>query len=247
MSESRREPSERGLLVVLVPLMLVLFIATLDQTIVVTAIPGIGAALHDVTSAPWIATAYLLTSAVTTLIFGKLGDMYGRKRIFQVSVVIFLVGSLLSGVSGSMGMLIACRALQGIGGGGLNSLVQAITGDLIPARQRAKYQSYLGIVATLAIIAGPLLGGLFVDDLSWRWIFFVNLPIGAVALAVIAARLHLPVHRSDRSVDVAGGVLATVFTTAALLVTVWGGARYGWGSWQILGLAAVVVAGFAAY
>jgi EmrB/QacA subfamily drug resistance transporter len=239
--------SHRGIVLLLVPLMLVLFISTLDQTIVATAIPGIGAALRDTTSAPWIATSYLLTSAVTTLIFGKLGDMYGRKRIFQVSVAIFLVGSLLSGVAGSMGMLIACRALQGIGGGGLNSLVQAITGDLIPARQRARYQSYLGIVATLAIIAGPLLGGLFVDHLSWRWIFFVNLPIGVVALVVIAAKLHLPVHRTDRSVDVTGGVLATVFTTAALLVTVWGGDRYGGGSWQILGMVAVVVAALAAY
>jgi EmrB/QacA subfamily drug resistance transporter len=239
--------SHRGIRLLLVPLMLVLFISTLDQTIVATAIPGIGEALGDIASAPWIATAYLLTSSVTTLIFGKLGDMYGRKRIFQVSVVIFLVGSLASGVSGSMGMLIACRALQGIGGGGLNSLVQAIIGDLIPARQRAKYQSCLGIVATLAIIAGPLLGGLFVDQLSWRWIFFVNLPVGAVALAVIAARLHLPVHHSDRSVDVGGGVLATVFTTAALLVTVWGGDRYGWGSWQILGLVVVAVAGFVGY
>ena len=163
------EPAdERGLLIVLVPLMLVLFIATLDQTIVATAVPGIGRALHDLTSAPWIATAYLLTSAVSTLILGKLGDMYGRKKVFQFSVIVFLAGSLLSGLAGSMPLLIVFRGLQGIGGGGLSSLVQAITGDLIPARQRARYQSYLGIVATLAIIAGPVLGGVFVDDLSWR-------------------------------------------------------------------------------
>src|ERR1700759_3651665 len=141
-----RSPEPRGLLVVLVPLMLVLFIATRDQTIVATAIPGIGRALHDLTSAPWIATAYLLTSAVSTLILGKLGDMYGRKRVFQFSVIVFLIGSLLSGLAGSMPLLIAARGLQGIGGGGLSSLVQAITGDLIPGRQRARYPSYPGLV-----------------------------------------------------------------------------------------------------
>jgi EmrB/QacA subfamily drug resistance transporter len=231
-------PSHRAIMLLLVPLMLVLFISTLDQTIVATAISGIGNSLHDVVDAPWIATVYLLTSAVTTLIFGKLGDMYGRKKIFQFSVALFLIGSLLSGIAGSMIWLIVFRALQGIGGGGLNSLVQAITGDLIPARQRSKYSAYLGIVATLAIIAGPLLGGVFVDQVSWRWIFFINLPIGIVALIVIAAKLHLPARRSDRSADVSGGILATVFTTAILLVTVWGGTKYGWGSGIIVGLIA---------
>jgi EmrB/QacA subfamily drug resistance transporter len=240
-------PASRGLLVVLVPLMLVLFIATLDQTIVATALPGIGQALHDLTSAPWIATAYLLTSAVSTLILGKLGDMYGRKKVFQFAVIVFLAGSLLSGLAGSMPLLIATRGLQGIGGGGLNSLVQAITGDLIPARQRAKYQSYLGIVATLAIIAGPVLGGVFVDDLSWRWIFFINLPVGLVALVVIATRMKLPARRSERRADLPGGLLATVFTFAALLVTVWGGTRYGWGSGQVIGLIAVAVTALVAY
>jgi EmrB/QacA subfamily drug resistance transporter len=235
-------------MLVLVPLMLVMFIATLDQTIVATALAGIGDLLHDTADSSWIATAYLLTSAVTTLIFGKLGDMYGRKKIFQVSVVIFLIGSLLSGIAGSMLWLVVFRAVQGIGGGGLNSLVQAIIGDLIPARQRARYQSYGGIVATLAIIAGPLLGGFFVDELSWRWIFFVNLPIGIVALVVIAARLNLPPRRSDRSVDISGGVLATVFTTAVLLVTVWGGdAGRGWGSPTVLTLIAVAAVGLVAY
>jgi EmrB/QacA subfamily drug resistance transporter len=248
--EAAAEPtsaSERGLLVVLVPLMLVLFIATLDQTIVATAIPGIGRALHDLTSAPWIATAYLLTSAVSTLILGKLGDMYGRKKVFQFSVIVFLAGSLLSGLAGSMPLLIVFRGLQGIGGGGLSSLAQAITGDLIPARQRAKYQSYLGIVATLAIIAGPVLGGLFVDDLSWRWIFFINLPIGLIALIVIATRMRLPARHSRRHADLPGGLLATIFTVAALLVTVWGGTRYGWGSGQITGLIAVAVVALAVY
>jgi EmrB/QacA subfamily drug resistance transporter len=239
--------SHRQIMVLLVPLMMVLFISTLDQTIVATTIPTIGRAFGDVSSAPWIATAYLLTSAVTTLIFGKLGDMYGRKKIFQFSVVVFLVGSALCGLAPSMAALIGFRALQGIGGGGLNSLVQAIVGDLIPARRRAKYQAYLGIVATLGIIAGPLLGGLFADDLSWRWIFFVNLPIGVVALVVIAARLQLPTRRSERSVDYLGALLATVFTTAILLASVWGGATFGWMSAPILGLIALGVAGLIAF
>ena len=230
-----------GVGVVMVPLMLVVFIATLDQTIVATALPGIGRALHDLAGAPWIATAYLLTSAVSTLILGKLGDSHGRKRVFLFSVVIFLVGSLLSGVANSMGLLIAARALQGIGGGGLNPLVQAITGDLVPARFRAKYQAYLGIVATLAVVGGPILGGVFTDEASWRWIFFINLPVGLVALVIIGARLRLPARQSARRADVAGGITVTLFTTAALLVTVWGGTRYGWASAPVLGLIAVAV------
>ena len=234
--------SERGLMVVLIPLMLVLFIATLDQTIVATAIPSIADALGHRSSSSWIATGYLLTSAVTTLIFGKLGDMYGRKKIFQFSVIVFLIGSALSGLATSMGSLIVFRALQGIGGGGLNSLVQAITGDLIPARRRAKYQAYMGITATLGIVAGPLLGGLIADDLSWRWIFYINVPIGLIAVVMIAARLQLPVRRSDRSVDYLGGVLAAAGTTSMLLVAVWGGQTYAWTSPTILGL---IVAGIA--
>jgi EmrB/QacA subfamily drug resistance transporter len=239
--------SHRAIMIVLVPLMLVAFIATLDQTIVATAIPGIGRALNDLTSAPWIATSYLLTSAVSTLILGKIGDIYGRKRVFQISVIVFLAGSLLSGVATSMGMLIATRALQGIGGGGLSPLVQAITGDLIPARHRAKYQAYLGIVATAAVVAGPILGGVFVDDLSWRWIFFINLPIGAVALVTIATTLRLPVHQGGRSADISGGAVVTLFTTAVLLVTVWGGTKYHWGSAPILGLIAIAVVSLAGY
>src|SRR5882757_2421928 len=245
--DDRPGVAHRESMVVLVPRMLVSFIATLDQTIVATAIPGIGRAFHDITNAPWIATSYLLTSAVSTLILGKLGDMYGRKKVFQFSVVVFLIGSLLAGIANSMVMLIAFRALQGVGGGGLSSLVQAITGDLLPARQRSKYTAYVGIVATLAIIAGPILGGVFVDDLSWRWIFFINLPVGAFALVMIAATLHLPVRQSDRKVDISGGVVSTIFIAAALLVTVRGGTKYGWGSGQILSLLAVAIVGLIAF
>jgi len=241
--------SHRAVLVILVPLMLVLFISNLDQTIVATALPSIGRDLHDVTGAPWVATAYLLTSAITTLLFGKLGDMYGRKRIFQVSIVVFLAGSAACGAATSMLGLVLFRALQGIGGGGLNSLVMAILGDVVPARQRSRYQAYVGIVATVALIAGPFLGGLFAQELSWRWIFYINLPTGIAALAAVAARLNLPRPAPARSgrVDIAGGLLAAVLTTAVILGATWGGTTYGWTSAPVLALIAVAAVALAAY
>jgi EmrB/QacA subfamily drug resistance transporter len=239
--------SHRAIMLILVPLMLVLFISSLDQTIVATALPTIGRDLHDLTGAPWVATGYLLTSAITTLLFGKLGDMYGRKMIFQISIVVFLVGSALCGTAHSMLALVLFRGLQGIGGGGLNSLVQAITGDVVPARQRAKYQAYLGIVATVALIAGPFLGGLFAEDLSWRWIFYINIPIGIAALAAVAAWLQLPRRAGSGRVDVAGGLLAAAVTTALLLGATWGGTRYGWTSAPVLALLVTGVAALAAY
>ncbi len=249
----------------MIPLMLVLFISNLDATVVATAIPSIGRSLHDLAGAPWIATAYLLTSAVTTLVLGKLGDLYGRKPVFQFSIAVFLAGSALSGLASGMVWLILFRGLQGIGGGGLNSLVMAIIGDVVPARQRSKYQALLGIVATLALIAGPLAGGLFSEDLSWRWIFYINIPVGLAALVAVAAFLHLPAppaaapvdgtapvdgpRRSagPRRVDGAGAALATVFTTAALLAATWGGTSYAWGSPLILTLIGVSVASLAGY
>jgi EmrB/QacA subfamily drug resistance transporter len=239
--------SHRAIMVVLVPLMLVLFISSLDQTIVATALPTIGRDLHSLSGAPWVATAYLLTSAITTLLFGKLGDMYGRKMIFQFSIAVFLAGSALCGTATSILALVLFRGLQGIGGGGLNSLVQAIIGDVVPARQRARYQAYLGIVATVALIAGPFLGGLFAEDLSWRWIFYINLPIGIVALATVAARLHLPRCVGAGQVDVAGGLLAAVVTTALLLGTTWGGTRYGWTSAPVLVLVVIGATALVAY
>jgi EmrB/QacA subfamily drug resistance transporter len=237
----------------MIPLMLVLFISNLDATVVATAIPSIGRSLHDLAGAPWIATAYLLTSAVTTLVLGKLGDMYGRKPVFQFSIAVFLAGSVLSGLAPGMVWLVLFRGLQGIGGGGLNSLVMAIIGDVVPARQRSRYQALLGTVATLALIAGPLAGGLFSEDLSWRWIFYINIPVGLAALVAVAAFLHLPapvpVTRVDgpRRVDGAGAALAAVFTTAALLAATWGGTSCAWGSPLILTLIGVSVASLAGY
>ncbi|MET9250332.1 MDR family MFS transporter [Nonomuraea sp. NPDC003709] len=244
-----RAGATRSMMVVLVPLMLVLFISNLDQTIVATALPSIGRDLNDLSGAPWIATSYLLTTAVSTLILGKLGDMYGRKRIFQVSIIVFLAGSVLCGLSGDLLWLVLFRGLQGIGGGGLNSLVMAIIGDVAPPKQRSKYQAALGVVATLALISGPLLGGVFSDDLSWRWIFFINIPVGALAVFIVGARLHLPrpADRQDRRVDVLGGVVVSVFTTTVLLFTTWGGTKRAWDSPVIVSLIAVSAVTLIAY
>ena len=242
----------RGVARLMIPLMLVLFISNLDATVVSTAITAIGRSLRDAAGAPWIATAYLLTSAVTTLVLGKLGDIYGRKPVFQFSIVVFLIGSAACGTAHGMLWLVLFRGLQGIGGGGLNSLVMAIIGDVVPARQRSKYQAALGIVATVALIAGPLLGGLFTDDLSWRWIFYLNIPVWIAALAAVAVFLHLPAPAAGtgtgrRRVDGAGAVAVTVFTVAVMLVATWGGTAHGWGSPLILTLIAVSAAALAAY
>ncbi|RLV04426.1 MFS transporter [Streptomyces griseocarneus] len=229
-------------MVLTIPLMLALFIANLDQTIVATALPSIGRDLHAGTGISWIATAYLLTSSVATLLSGKLGDLYGRKKILQFSVVVFLTGSVFSGLAHSLPQLAFSRALQGIGGGAITSLVMAITGDLASPRRRARLQAALGTVASLALIAGPLLGGAFSDGLSWRWIFYVNLPVGALALVAVAVRLRLPGPTAGGAVDLPGAVAVTVFTTAVALVTTWGGHEYPWASPVILGLAALGVA-----
>jgi EmrB/QacA subfamily drug resistance transporter len=174
--------------------------------------------------------------------------MYGRKRIFQFSIAVFLIGSLLCGLASNMTMLILFRALQGIGGGGLNSLVMAIMGDLVPARQRAKYQAATGMVATLALIAGPLLGGAFSDGLSWRWIFYINLPIGLIAFVTVAARLRLPRPAATSGrIDYAGALLATIFTGAVLLLTTWGGTTHAWTSGIILGLITLAVVALVVY
>ncbi|MDT0414015.1 MDR family MFS transporter [Streptomyces sp. DSM 41982] len=248
MTTPDRAPARRTLLVLMVPLMLVLFLANLDQTIVAAALPTIGRDLDSASGASWVVTAYLLTSAITTLILGKLGDMYGRKRVFQFSIAVFLAGSLLCGLAPGIGALIAFRALQGIGGGGLNSLVQAITGDLVPARRRAAWQALTGVVATLALVAGPLLGGAFAEGLSWRWIFWINLPIGVAALFTVAAKLHLPRPAAARGrVDYAGAALVAALTTTALLVTTWGGTTYSWTSPLVLGLLAATVLALLAY
>jgi EmrB/QacA subfamily drug resistance transporter len=235
-ADSTETYSHGKIMVVMGALMLVLLMAALDQTIVATALPRIATELHGLDKLAWVASAYLLTSAISTPVYGKLGDLFGRKRIFQIAIVIFLAGSVLCGLAQDMNQLVAARAFQGAGAGGLISLVLAIIGDVIPPRQRGKYMGYFGAVFGVASVAGPLLGGLLTDALSWRWIFYVNLPIGAAALSVVATRLHLPVRKSDRKIDYIGVALLATSTASLLLATVWGGSTYAWGSQQIIGL-----------
>ncbi len=217
-------------------LLLAMLLAALDQTIVSTALPTIVSDLGGLEHLSWVVTAYLLASTAATPLWGKLGDMYGRKRFFQASIVIFLVGSALCGIAQNMGELIAFRAVQGLGGGGLMVLSQAIVGDLVPPRDRGKYQGLFGAVFGVTSVLGPLLGGLFVDNLTWRWVFYINLPIGVVALAVIAAVLHIGENKRQHTIDYLGTLLIASVATCFVLMTSLGGTTWPWSSWQVIGL-----------
>lgn len=234
----------RRVLIVIGALMLGMLLAALDQTIVSTALPTIVADLHGASHLSWVVVAYLLAATASTPLWGKLGDQYGRKVFFQASIVIFLAGSALSGISHSMVELIAFRAVQGLGGGGLMVGAQAIVGDVVPPRDRGRYQGLFGAVFGVASVVGPLLGGVFVEQLSWRWIFYVNLPIGAVALAAVAAAVPGRGRRVHHVIDYLGiGLLAAAATSLTLLTSL-GGTSYAWGSMPILamGAAGVVLA-----
>jgi EmrB/QacA subfamily drug resistance transporter len=226
----------RALWTVFGALMLGMFLAALDQTIVSTALPTIVGDLGGLNHLSWVVTAYLLASTVSTPLYGKLGDMYGRKPLFLSAILIFLAGSMLAGASQSLNELIAFRAVQGIGAGGLMVGAQAIIGDIVPPRQRGRYMGLIGSVFGVASVAGPLLGGFFVDSLSWRWVFYVNVPIGAIAIAVVLLRLRLPAGGVRHRVDYLGAALLTAGVSALILLSTWGGEQYPWGSPTIIGL-----------
>ncbi|WP_309227037.1 MFS transporter [Streptomyces lunaelactis] len=230
--------SPRRVRLVFIGLLLALLLAALEQMIVATALPKIVGELQGLDRMPWAITAYLLTSTIGLPIYGKLGDLFGRKGVFQFAIVVFIIGSALAGWSRSMDQLIAFRAIQGIGAGGLVIGVQAIIADIVPPRERGRYMGLIGAAFGLASVAGPLLGGFFTDHASWRWCFYFNVPFGLVTLIVITAVLKLPKPVTRARLDVLGALFLAAASTCLVLLTSWGGTEYAWGSRVILGLAA---------
>lgn len=237
----KEAPQPRSVRVVMMALMVTILLAMLDNMIVSPAMPTIVGDLGGMEHLSWVVTAYMLATAASTPIWGKLGDMYGRKGVFLASIVIFLLGSVLSGMAQDMGQLIGFRAVQGLGAGGLMVGVMAIIGELVTPRERGKYMGMMTGVMAVAMIGGPLVGGTITDHLGWRWAFYINLPLGAVALAMVTAVLHLPKKKAQGRIDYLGAALLTVGISALVLVTTWGGTEYAWTSTVIMELIAIGV------
>ena len=228
--------THREILVVLGGLFTGIFLVALSQTSITTALPTIAGELGGVELVAWIVTAYLLAATAATPLFGRISDLHGRDRIFKLAVVIFLVGSVLAALAPNMSLLIGARAVQGIGGGGVIALAMTIMGDILSPRERGRYQGYLGAVFGVASVSGPLIGGFLVDQLDWRWVFWMNLPLGVAALLVTNRVLHLPHRRIEQRIDYLGATLLVVGVSALLLAAAWGGDQYAWGSAVIVSL-----------
>ncbi len=233
---------------ILLGLMLAMFLSALDQTIVATALATIGRAYSDVESLAWIVTAYLLAATAVTPLYGKLSDIHGRRPVLLGGIAIFVLGSVACALAPTMPALIAARALQGIGGGGLIALSQTIVGDAVSPRERGRYQGYFGAVFATASIAGPVLGGVFAEHLHWSMIFWINLPLGLLAFAITGRALKaLPRHERKHDLDLLGAALMVTGTVTLLLALNWGGMRYAWASPHIVGLIAAASVLFALF
>ncbi|PDQ34851.1 MAG: MFS transporter [Candidatus Lumbricidophila eiseniae] len=241
------QPTKRSILLIFAGLMVTMLLASLDQTIFSTALPTIVGELNGVNHMLWVTTAYILASTIMLPVYGKLGDLIGRKGLFIGAISLFILGSIIGGISRDMTWLITGRAIQGLGGGGLMTLSQAIIADVIPARERGRYTGIMGGVFALSSVAGPLLGGWFTEGIGWRWAFWMNIPLGILAIVSVVVFLRLPRHTGGvPKLDYAGMGLLAVTSTCLVLVTTWGGTTYDWNSLTITGLiAATVIAGVA--
>src|SRR3954447_1308596 len=239
--------SRRQLLVAFSGIMLATLLAALDQTIVATALPHIAGDLQGFQHLSWVVTAYLVASTVTVPLYGKLSDIYGRRPLFVVSITIFLVGSVLCGAAQSMNQLIAFRAVQGLGAGGLIPLSQTAIADLFSPRERGRYIGFIGAMWAIASVAGPLAGGTLTDAVSWRWIFYINVPLGLIALVVVVRTMPGLTERREHQIDYIGAALLSAAVTALLVACVWGGVTYPWGSAEVVGTAAAGVVLAAAF
>lgn len=246
-AELTSRASHENVLVVFGGLLLVMLLAALDSTIVATALPTIVGEFGGLAHISWVVTAYLLAQTIVTPIYGKLGDLYGRKRVLQVAIVIFLIGSALCGLSQSMGHLIIFRAVQGLGGGGLMVTTQAVVADVVPPRARGRYQGIFGAAFGFASIAGPLVGGYFTTHWTWRWIFYINLPVGIIALVVLAANLPAQSSYAQHAIDYVGAAVLALTLASMVLVTDLGGTVYPWSSPLMISLIVMAVAGLIAF